>query len=163
MKFVWQISGPLRYLWPPIFQKYLEYWGQFWTYWKEVCQSYHNGPIWKIFNFFLTQNSNSNGVRFIKNANSCIWCPILWAVLKNRGLPISPLCSDLKIFQLYLSQNQNSMEVCIIKKIAYSCIWGPTMRAVLNKCGVGQSAQTGPISIFKNIFPYKIKIQRGIF
>ena len=49
-----------------------------------------------------------------------------------------------------------------MKKFVNSCIWGPTMRAVLDNGGVGQSAQTGQILTFKNIFLYKIKIQRGV-
>ena len=60
-----------------------------------------------------------------KISNSCIYSPILRAVLdKWGGLPIGPKWTDLKIFQ----QNQNSKGVCLMKEIANSCIWGPTVQ-----------------------------------
>ena len=51
------------------------------------------------------------------------------------GLPIGPELADLKNFQRFPTQNQNSEGVCFMKKIANSCINGPTMRAVSDKWG----------------------------
>ena len=57
----------------------------------------------KNFEQFPTQNPNSNGVCFMqKIANSCIWGPILRAVLKNGGSADRPRIGRLKKFSSLL-------------------------------------------------------------
>ena len=96
-----------------------------------------------------------------KIANSLFGGPNCRPFGEIGGLPIGPKWTNLKIFQSYIEQNQNSEGVCFMQKFANSCIWGPTMRAVLDKLG---GLPIGPeLSNFKifELFLHKIQIQRG--
>ena len=97
-----------------------------------------------------------------KIANSCIWGPILRAVLKNGGV-----CRSAQNWPIKKIFNFFSHKIRIQRG---SVLWKNVLTHVLSalQCGpfwtnggVGQSAQTGPILTFENIFLYKIKIQRG--
>ena len=97
-----------------------------------------------------------------KIANSCIWGPILRAVLKNGGSADRPRIDPFENFFNFFSHK--------IRIKRGSVLWTNLLTHVLTalQCGpfwtnrgVGQSAQTGPILTFENIFLYKIKVQRG--
>ena len=92
--------------------------GQFY---EKKCQPLYFGPhivgrFWHIggsanrprmvwfenFSTCLTQNPHSKGVHFIKkNANSCIWGPILRAVLKNGGSANRPRMDRFENFSTF--------------------------------------------------------------
>ena len=99
-----------------------------------------------------------------KIANSCIWGPILRAVLDILGgLPIGPELSNFKIFELFSSQNPNSKGVRFMKKIANSCIWGPILRAVLKNGGSADRPRMGRFENFLTLFHTKSELKGGLF
>ena len=112
------------------------------------------GPKWtnsKIFQSYIVQNPNWKGDSLMKKiANSCIWGPILWAVLDILGgLPIGPQSTDLKNFELFYTQNPNSKGVRFMKKIANSCIWGPILRAIFKNGGSADQPRMDRFKIFQ--------------
>ena len=71
----------------------------------EICQL---APNFKFFGQFPTLNPNSKGAHFVKKLPTHLFeAPFCWPFWKIRGLPFSPEWTDLKICQLYLSQNPN--------------------------------------------------------
>ena len=110
----------------------------FWTYWGGggVCQSAQNCPIKKFLNFFLHKIQIQRGFVLWKKLPTHVFeAPFCGPFWKMGGLPIGPELADLKNFQLFPTQNQNSEGVCFMKKFANSCINGPTMQAVWDKWG----------------------------
>ena len=77
------------------------YCGPFWTYWGGLPIGPQSTDL-KNFELFYTQNPNSKGVRFMKKiANSCIWGPILRAVLKNGGSADRPRIGRFEKFSTF--------------------------------------------------------------
>ena len=99
-----------------------------------------------------------------KIANSCIWGPILWAVLDILGgLPIGPELSNFKIFELFPTQNPNSKGVRFMKKIANSCILGPILRAVLKNGGSANWPRMDRFEKFSTFSYTKSELKGGLF
>ena len=68
-----------------------------------VCQSAHNGPIWKIS---CTKSKLKGGQFTEKNANSCILGPIFWAVLDILGVCQS--AQNCPIYKFWTFSNTKS-------------------------------------------------------
>ena len=154
---MWLISGPpaifmtsnvvanlfLNYLVP-----HIAHCGPFWTYWG-VCQSAHNPPIWKIFNFFLHKIRIKRGSVLWKKFPTHVFRVPFWGPFgKIGGLPISPQWTDLKIFQQFPVQNPNWKGVSFLKKMPTLVVWAPYFGPFWTNWGVCQSAQNCPISQF---------------
>ena len=123
-----------------------------------------NSPILKFFEQFPTQNPNSKGGRSKKIANSCIWGPILRAVLKNQGSANRPRMDRFENFQHYQTQNQNLKgSVHFMKKLPTHVFWALQCRSFWKNGGVSQSAHIGPSLTFYHIFLYKTKVQRRVY
>ena len=94
-----------------------------------------------------------------------IWAIIFFGYLHNfwkigGGLPISPKCTNLKIFQQFLLQNENWKGVYNMLKTYTHKFGAPQCWPFWTNGGV---CQFGPISIFFNNFLYKIRIERRSF
>ena len=128
-----------------------------------VCQSAQNGPFWKFFNHIFYKIQIERGSVLCKKiANSCIWGPILWAVLKNWGSADRPRMHRFEKFSTFSHTKSEFKGGLFYEKMPYHVSGALQCGPFWTNGGVGQSAQTGPIFLtFKNIFLYKIKIQSG--
>ena len=113
-----------------------------------------NGPIWKFSNTCTKS-------KFEKIANSCIWGPILWAVLKKKGTANWTRMEQFKKLQQFPVQNPNGYGVCFMKKFPTHVFEAPQCGPFRTNRGVCHSAKNGPFLIFFNNFMHKIEIKAG--
>ena len=92
---MWQISGPLWLLliWVVIFLRISMILDK-----QGVCQLAQNGPICKFSTISCTKSEFKGGRFYEKNANSCIWGPILWAVWQKQGFVNRPRMDQFQKF-----------------------------------------------------------------
>ena len=136
--------------------------GPFWTYWG-VCQSAHNEPIWNFLSNFLYKIWIQRGPSYKKLPTHVFEAPFCGPFSKMGGLPIGPAQNwpIWNIFNLF-SHKIRIKRGSVLRKNLVTHVFGALQCGPFwTNGGVGQSAQTGPILTFENIFLYRIKIQRG--
>ena len=122
------------------------------------------GPKWtnlKIFQSYIEQNQNWKGVCFMKKiANSCIWGPILWAVLDIfRGLPIGPELSNFN----FLHKIQIQRGSVLWKKLPTHVFEAPFCGPFLKNGGSADRPRMGRFENFSTIFHTKSEFREGLF
>ena len=69
-----------------------------------------------FYTIAYTKSTLKGSVYWKKFANSCIWGPILWAVLTKKESANQPRMDQLKKFQQFPAQNSNNQGIRFVKK-----------------------------------------------